>query len=1211
MNVQGQVGGAVRPGGAYVPREADRLLPEALAAGELCYVLAPRQIGKSSLRIRAAATLASQGLRVASVDLSGLGAAGLEPEGWFFGLLAEIDAALGGVGLEARWEALAGRPPAARWLAALEALIEGPEAPDTVIFLDEIDAVLALPFGGADLFGAIRAAWDRRASDARWGRLRFALLGVAAPGDLIQDPRRTPFNVGRGVRLEDFTPAEAAALLPALPGGAADAPLLAEVLAWTSGHPYQTQQVIQALREAPPGAPQAQVAAVVARLYHGDWPDPGVDAAGRALREADDDAALLVYRRCLVEGGVPPDPRAPAQTALLLSGLVAIRNGRLASRNRILGSVYDLSWVESRLGRRDLRRRAWRWIEAGRPASLLATREELGALLASVQRADLDREEAELVARSEAWWEAEASRRQAGRLRRALLALAAVVLLALLWSMQTRRHADRIALAGELSQLPALAAMPGKQERALRQALTGWRRLADTPLSAIAARALADTTLSARALPVGRGAAGATLWLADGSLWVGRHDGRLERQDRDGRWQGVAQLAGGVTALAGGPTGVLVGGAEGDLLWWDAKAARLTRPPTRPHQPGPARGCILSWDESGTPGVRRLGLSRDGALGWSLSGDGQLALWETGEPLVERLRLHGVTDAELSEDGALLAVARDDGRLVVLDLHTGEERLARGPWPGNGDDPDECVGYAGSPQALLTLSAVPGGERLLVTGRKGVARLIDWTGQAPELALGDATMAIVASAASPDGERVATAALDGEVALWDARTGRALQRHHDHRQHPMDLQFSPDGALLASTGTDDTVQLVDVASGARVWRAAVASGTGLGLAFSPDSGQLAVASPQGLVRLSTGPAPGLARVRTPDRGRPSALDVAPDGAVAVAWTDGPGQVLGPDGAPDPRWPIPPEPAVAVRFSPDGRRLLWMGRVNSLLVDAAGGAPMALAGTGVYWTTPWSRDGERLLLRDGATAVIYDAAGAERARLPERVAPGPALSPDGRWVAAALSGGRLGLFETETGQLAGEVNEVSSRYTVLTWRPDGGELVVGVADQWVRWPMLPQPQPAARGLGGGFAAAAWAGDRLWTARRGGETQRWGATGGPQTGPVGHAATLRSLAASPGGSVLASSDESGLVQLWSAQGEVLAAWPALSAVARHVAFSGDGRALWVAGDDGSLVKLPGSPEALVVQLCGWFAAAELDRPAECDGPARAAGARGGSG
>lgn len=74
-----------------------------------------------------------------------------------------------------------------------------------VIFIDEIDATLSLPFSRDDFFAAVRAFYNRRAERTHNQQVTFCLLGVAAPGDLIADPTRTPFNIGRAIRLEDFT----------------------------------------------------------------------------------------------------------------------------------------------------------------------------------------------------------------------------------------------------------------------------------------------------------------------------------------------------------------------------------------------------------------------------------------------------------------------------------------------------------------------------------------------------------------------------------------------------------------------------------------------------------------------------------------------------------------------------------------------------------------------------------------------------------------------------------------------------------------------------------------------------------------------------------------------------------------------------------------------------------------------------------------------
>src|SRR4051794_13728269 len=54
---------------SYVERPADSELLEAIGRHELCLVLAPRQMGKSSLMVRARKALIDRGARVAIVDL--------------------------------------------------------------------------------------------------------------------------------------------------------------------------------------------------------------------------------------------------------------------------------------------------------------------------------------------------------------------------------------------------------------------------------------------------------------------------------------------------------------------------------------------------------------------------------------------------------------------------------------------------------------------------------------------------------------------------------------------------------------------------------------------------------------------------------------------------------------------------------------------------------------------------------------------------------------------------------------------------------------------------------------------------------------------------------------------------------------------------------------------------------------------------------------
>jgi hypothetical protein len=382
-------GGTLRPDApCYVERQADKDLCTSLLRGEFCYVLTSRQMGKSSLMVRAVRRLRQEGVAVAVLDLTAIGQ-NLTIEQWYDGLTARL-----GQQLDLEDELLAFREahldwgPLQRWISAIETVVLARVSSPLVIFIDEIDLVRSLPFSTDEFFAAIRECYNRRAREPRFGRLSFGLLGVAAPSDLIRDTRMTPFNIGRRIELDDFTANEAAPLANGLGTNEATAQtLLARILYWTGGHPYLTQRLCSALADAlsspsstragaapaPPPLPIPQTVDHLAdKLFLSrqarERDDNLIFVRERILRsETDVPGLLLLYRK--VHGGQPVanDETNPLISILRLSGITRNFSGYLGVRNRIYRRVFDPAWIQANMPAAEVRRQR----RAGRRGMLI------------------------------------------------------------------------------------------------------------------------------------------------------------------------------------------------------------------------------------------------------------------------------------------------------------------------------------------------------------------------------------------------------------------------------------------------------------------------------------------------------------------------------------------------------------------------------------------------------------------------------------------------------------------------------------------------------------------------------------------------------------------------------------------------------------------------------------------------------------------------
>lgn len=343
-------GGALRSNApSYVERPADRQLAELTEAGELCYVLTTRQMGKSSLMVRTAAWLRGRGLRTAVIDLTLIGSAPIEQ--WYLSLLDELQSQLPiTTDPEAWWAEHAALTPVLRFTRFIQDVLAVEVRERVVIFIDEIDSVLNLDFAD-DFFAAIRALYNEGGALAEERRISFVLLGVAAPDDLIRDTSRTPFNVGVRIRLEELSFGDAGVLLDGVPGR--DPAALQRIFYWTNGHPYLTQKMGSALArraEAGHAWDAAAIDALAAELFFTDealHEENNLQFVHRRVLGSPHRRRLLaLYRRVLAGRRVRSNEQSLWQNELKLYGLVrAGEDDNLIVRNRIYARVFDRRWV--------------------------------------------------------------------------------------------------------------------------------------------------------------------------------------------------------------------------------------------------------------------------------------------------------------------------------------------------------------------------------------------------------------------------------------------------------------------------------------------------------------------------------------------------------------------------------------------------------------------------------------------------------------------------------------------------------------------------------------------------------------------------------------------------------------------------------------------------------------------------------------------------
>jgi len=233
----------------------------------------------------------------------------------------------------------------------LEVVLADSEEP-VVIFIDRIETALEQTIAH-QLLAAIRACYDARATEPRYLRLTFALLGSVSVGQRIPDGHDSPFDISTEIELDDFEVPELrrlAAGLGAEQKTAAD--ITQAVWKWTRGQPYLSQKILRALARRTSNELTEELVDEVAQTLFltrsGPREEPHLSAVAKQLLldSVGRNARLSLYRRICKGRRIAADPGIDIHRDLLLTGLVVIdSDGAFTVRNRIYLEAFTQQWV--------------------------------------------------------------------------------------------------------------------------------------------------------------------------------------------------------------------------------------------------------------------------------------------------------------------------------------------------------------------------------------------------------------------------------------------------------------------------------------------------------------------------------------------------------------------------------------------------------------------------------------------------------------------------------------------------------------------------------------------------------------------------------------------------------------------------------------------------------------------------------------------------